>query len=110
LVALNDAVHAFWNGFTAESIAAARAALAGVLSKQGGEPSLSVSAIGHAHMDLGWLWPIRETKRKGARTFSTALANMERYPDYVFAASQAQYFQWMKEEYPGLYERIRAGV
>ncbi len=110
LVALNDAVHAFWNGFTPESVAAARAALAGVLSKQGGDPSLSVSAIGHAHMDLGWLWPIRETKRKGARTFSTALANMERYDDYVFAASQAQYFQWMKEEYPGLYERIRAGV
>ncbi len=110
LAALNDAVHAFWNGFTAKSIAAARAALAAMLSKQGGDPSLSVSAVGHAHMDLGWLWPIRETKRKGARTFSTALANMERYPDYVFAASQAQYFQWMKEEYPGLYERIRAGV
>ncbi|OQA47381.1 MAG: Mannosylglycerate hydrolase [Chloroflexi bacterium ADurb.Bin325] len=110
LVALNDAAHACWNGITAESLAAARAALAEVLSKRGGDPSLSVSAIGHAHMDLGWLWPIRETKRKGARTFSTALANLERYPDYVFAASQAQYFQWMKEEYPGLYARIRAGV
>ena len=61
-------------------------------------------------MDLGWLWPIRETIRKGARTFATALANMERYPDYVFGASQPQYFQWMKEHYPALYARIKQQV
>jgi alpha-mannosidase len=110
LVALNDAVHAFWGAFTPERLAEARAVLARVLGKRGGTPSLSISAIGHAHMDLGWLWPIRETKRKGARTFSTALANIERYGDYVFAASQAQYFQWMKQDYPGLFERIRKAV
>ena len=61
-------------------------------------------------MDLGWLWPIRETNRKGARTFATALANMERYPDYVFGASQPQLFQWMKEDYPALYARIKQRV
>ena len=69
---------------------AARQILAPELMKQGGDPSLSVSAIGHAHMDLAWLWPIRETIRKGARTFSTALRMMEQYPDYVFGASQPQ--------------------
>jgi alpha-mannosidase len=57
-------------------------------------------------MDLAWLWPIRETIRKGARTFSTALELMERYPDYVFGASQPQYLLWMKEHYPALYARI----
>ena len=88
----------------------AREILAPHLAKEGGSPDLQVSAIGHAHMDLGWLWPIRETKRKGARTFSTALANMDLYPDYIFGASQPQYFQWMKEDYPALYERIREKV
>ncbi len=39
------------------------------------KPSLTVHAIGHAHLDLAWLWPIRETIRKGARTFATALYN-----------------------------------
>ena len=29
-----------------------------------------------------WLWPIRETMRKTARTCATVLANMERFPDY----------------------------
>ncbi|MEJ8303704.1 alpha-mannosidase [Saccharibacillus sacchari] len=80
------------------------------LSKKGGDPMLTVSAIGHAHIDLAWLWPIRETIRKGARTFSTVLRNMEKYPDYVFGASQPQLYLWMKEYYPKLYEQIKQRV
>jgi alpha-mannosidase len=96
--------------FTESEAMRARAALAPELAKQGGDPSLSISAIGHAHIDLAWLWPIRETIRKGARTFSTVLANMELYPDYVFGASQAQLYLWMKERFPALYQRIRLRV
>ena len=48
------------------------------------------AAVGHAHLDLAWLWPLRETHRKAARTFATALKNIERYPRYIFGASQAQ--------------------
>ncbi len=108
--ALHDAMHLIWNGLDVEAVAAARARLHGELAKRNGDASLTVSALGHAHIDLAWLWPLRETKRKGARTFATVLANMERYPDYIFAASQAQLFQWMKEEYAGLYARIKARV
>ncbi|WP_339192397.1 glycoside hydrolase family 38 C-terminal domain-containing protein [Paenibacillus sp. FSL E2-0230] len=80
------------------------------LAKQGGDPSLTVSAIGHAHIDLAWLWPVRETIRKGARTFSTVLRNMEKYPEYIFGASQPQLYQWMKEGYPELYEQIKERI
>lgn len=110
LEALNRAIHRFWNGVTEETARAAREELAPVLAQKGGDPSLQISARGHAHIDLGWLWPIRETKRKGARTFATALRNMESYPDYVFSASQAQLFQWMKEEYPALYAQVKERV
>ena len=113
LIGLNDALHLLWNGFDPASVSIARQRLADILARQGGDPSLMVSAIGHAHIDLGWLWPIRETHRKGARTFATALANMELYPDYRFAASQAQLFQWVKEDHPALYanisQKIQAG-
>lgn len=88
----------------------AREILAAELNKRGGDPSLKISAIGHAHIDLAWLWPVRETIRKGARTFSTALKNMEKYPDYIFGASQPQLYQWMKDRYPLLYERIKRRV
>jgi alpha-mannosidase len=52
--------------FSSEEIKKARNILAPELGKRGGDPSLTISAIGHAHIDLAWLWPIRETKRKGA--------------------------------------------
>ncbi len=95
---------------SAEEVAAARAVLAPELTRRGGDPALTVSALGHAHIDLAWLWPIRETIRKGARTFATALRMMERYPDYVFGASQPQLYQWMKEFYPDLYAQVKARV
>jgi len=109
LSALNDVAHALYAGVP-QAAADGRAILRPHLSRQGGDAALRISAVGHAHMDLAWLWPIRETIRKGARTFATALANMERYPDYVFGASQPQYFQWMKDFYPALYSRIKAAV
>ena len=109
LTGLNDVSHLLYQGIH-EVAHAARAVLAPLLAKRGGDPSLNISAIGHAHMDLAWLWPIRETIRKGARTFATALVMMERYPDYIFAASQPQLFQWMKERYPELYAKIKAKV
>lgn len=76
------------------------------LRRKGGSPDLSLSAIGHCHLDLAWLWPIRETRRKGARSFATALDLMDRYPDYRFGASQPQLYQWIKEDHPALYRRI----
>ncbi|MBO5776172.1 MAG: alpha-mannosidase, partial [Clostridia bacterium] len=76
----------------------------------GEENPFTIYATGHAHLDLAWLWPIRETKRKAARTFANQLRNMERYPDYVFGASQPQQFAWMEEMYPELFEELKAAV
>lgn len=75
------------------------------------KPSVSdftVTALGHAHLDLAWLWPIRETKRKVLRTLSTVVSHMERYPDYRFGVSQPQLLQWVKEMAPELFEKLRA--
>ncbi len=95
---------------TKEEVNSAEAIIAGELRKKSGDPSLMVSALGHSHIDLAWLWPLRETVRKGARTFATALMMMERYPEYIFGASQPQLYQWMKESYPQLYQKIRLRI
>ncbi|MBA4386342.1 MAG: alpha-mannosidase [Verrucomicrobia bacterium] len=97
-------------GINAATAHAARNILKPELAKRGGDSTLTVSAIGHAHIDLGWLWPIRETKRKTARTFATALRNMEKYPDYRFGASQPQQFEWIKQEHPALFRQIQQRV
>lgn len=73
----------------------------------GENPALSLTAFGHAHIDLAWLWPLRETKRKGGRTFSTAIELMKRYPDYLFGSSSPQLYQWVKEDYPQLYNKVK---
>ncbi|MEO2203465.1 glycoside hydrolase family 38 C-terminal domain-containing protein [Paenibacillus pabuli] len=96
--------------FSEERIRLAKKRTDEQLSLQGGDPVLTLSAVGHAHIDLAWLWPIRETIRKGARTFSTVLRMMERYPDYVFGASQPQLYDWMKQHYPKLYDQIKERV
>jgi alpha-mannosidase len=70
----------------------------------------TVSAIGHAHIDTAWLWPLRETVRKCARTFSTVLALMDRYPEYRFVVSQAQQLAWMRDHYPDLWSRMKVRI
>ncbi|MFH1742920.1 MAG: glycoside hydrolase family 38 C-terminal domain-containing protein, partial [bacterium] len=109
LFKLEEAAHCL-REFTEEEAKAARAVLAPELAKKNGDPSLTISAIGSAHIDLGWLWPIRETFRKGARTFSTVLELLGRYPDSIFGASQPQLYQWMKDLYPHLYKRIKKRI
>ncbi len=71
---------------------------------------LTAWSVGHGHLDLGWLWRFRETRRKGGRTLSTALRLMDEYPDYVFGASQPQLFEWIKEDYPELFNRMKTAV
>lgn len=70
----------------------------------------AVSIVGHAHLDTAWLWPLRETIRKCARTFSTVLELMDRYPDYRFVVSQAQHLAWMRDLYPELWERMKTRI
>src|SRR5207302_9664165 len=68
------------------------------------------TATGHAHIDTAWLWPLRETVRKCARTFSSAVQLMEEYPEYRFVCSQPQQWAWMKEHYPALFARMKERV
>ncbi len=92
------------------SAPAARAELAGVLARPAGESAHRVSAVGHAHIDTAWLWPLRETQRKCARTFSNVLALMDEFDDLVFCCSQAAQYQWMHDRYPTVFEGIRQRV
>ncbi|MBU0983508.1 MAG: alpha-mannosidase 2c1, partial [candidate division Zixibacteria bacterium] len=80
------------------------------LDKQASASTLTVTAVGHAHIDTAWLWPVSETIRKCARTFASQLDLLERYPEYVFGASQPQHYEFVRQHYPELYERIRAAV
>lgn len=89
---------------------AARDRLASALELPARASSMRVVGVGHAHIDTAWLWPLRETVRKCARTFSSAVRLMDDYPDYRFVCSQAVQYRWMEDRYPALFERIRTKV
>ena len=74
------------------------------------EPEAFAECIGHTHIDVAWLWDLYQTRHKAVRTFATMLKLMEQYPDFKFMSSQAQLYQFVKEDQPELFERIRQAV
>jgi alpha-mannosidase len=95
---------------TGQDLTEPLAALERTLASSASGSTTRCFAVGHAHLDTAWLWPIRETKRKVLRTFSNQLRNMERFPDYTFLASQTQHYAWVEERDPDLFARIKARV
>ena len=69
-----------------------------------------ITYIGHSHIDTAWLWPLRETRRKCSRTFSTVLDLMDRYPEFIYSQGQPQLYEYVKDHYPAIWERIKERV
>ncbi|MFD7785838.1 alpha-mannosidase [Streptomyces nojiriensis] len=90
--------------------AAARGCLARVLAAPANASAHRISAVGHAHIDSAWLWPLRETVRKVSRTASNMVNLMDQHPEFVFAMSQAQQLDWIKTYRPELFERVKKKI
>jgi alpha-mannosidase len=115
LAALMDEADGAWEGELLRELnrfcnTGDREVLRELLTRRNGTRAHEITAIGHAHIDTAWLWPLEETHRKCVRTFATQLRLMERYPDYRFACSQAQQYAWIRDRAPGLYARIKAAA
>ncbi len=88
----------------------ARIALSPVLEAENGSTQPVFYAVGNAHLDLAWLWPMAETYRKTARTFAAQLRLIEEYPDYKFIQSQPAAYEMCRIHYPELFARILAAI
>ncbi len=82
----------------------------GALSKFGKTTDITMNCVGHTHIDLAWLWRLKHTKHKGIRTFNTVISLMDRFEDFKFIQSQPQLYQWIKEEDPELYGKIKEKI
>ena len=107
---LDEGMKNAWKVFKEQGAAKAREALAPVLFRPIDYPAVTHYAVGHAHIDLAWLWPLRETRRKIGRTFANQLRNIKKYDNFIFAESQAQMFTWLKEDYPEVFEQVKKYV
>lgn len=75
-----------------------------------GPGDITATCVGHTHLDVAWLWTVRETREKAARSYATVLKLMEEYPEYVFMSSQPQLYQFVREDHPEIFERIKQRV
>jgi alpha-mannosidase len=90
--------------------AAARECLAPVLAKPAVPSAHEISAVGHAHIDSAWLWPLRETVRKVARTTANMTALLESEPEFIYTMSQAAQYDFIKTHRPEVYEKVKKAV
>ncbi len=74
------------------------------------EPIAYGDSVGHTHIDVAWQWDLYQSRHKAARSFATVLKLMERYPEYKFMSSQPVLYEFVKEDHPDLYERIKEAV
>lgn len=79
-------------------------------SKSTSEDQDIVWSLGHTHIDSAWLWPFSVTQQKVARSWSTQLSLMDRYPEHQFTASTPQQYQWLEQLYPELFKRVKEKV
>ncbi len=66
----------------------------------------SIHAIGHAHIDPVWQWNVQEGYQEVFATFRSALDRMKEFPDVCFVASSAQFYEWVAEAEPDMFEEI----
>ena len=78
--------------------------------KMGGWDQVVATCIGHTHIDVAWWWTVAQTREKVVRSFATVLKLMEEYPNYKFMSSQPVLYDFLKQRYPELYEKIKQRV
>ncbi|MRH28064.1 alpha-mannosidase [Microbacterium sp. SYP-A9085] len=110
LRALDDALDAVDLQDVAGTAGAARAVLAQPLAAPAEHSAQRITAIGHAHIDSAWLWPLRETVRKVARTATSMTRLLDEHPEFVYAMSSAQQYAWLRDERPEVFARVKAAV
>ncbi len=92
------------------SVKAAKECLEDEAARYPQRDMFTVSCVGHTHIDLAWMWRVRHTKEKAARSFSTAMRLFDEFEDFRFYQSTPQLYAYIKENDPGLYGQIRDRV
>ncbi len=87
---------------------AGREVLKKCLACRNGSTAPEMYLIGQSHIDLAWLWPEKETRRKAVRTYATQAQLLERYPSYRFLMVEPALMEMLRAADPALWERVLA--
>ena len=104
-----DTREPFGEGFYA-SVPQALEVLRRGVKDSGPALNVDVTGVGHAHIDVAWLWVLGQTRRKAGRTFHNSLRMMDQFPDFIYAQSQPQLYDFVRQDYPDLFKQIQQRV
>ena len=93
-----------------ESLPAAFALLEAGIARSGHALDVDITAVGHAHIDVAWLWTLGQTRRKAERSFHNVIRLMEIFPTFHFSQSQPQLYEFMREDQPQLFAEIQQRI
>lgn len=71
---------------------------------------IEVLCMGHAHIDMNWMWGYQETVDAVICTVQTALMFLEEYPDFKFSLSQANVYAIVAKYRPDMLQKIKQYV
>ena len=69
-----------------------------------------ITCVGHAHLDLAWLWPVEDTWRAAERTFRSVLSLQESFPELTYTHSSPALFNWLETHQPDLFQTVCSAV
>lgn len=93
-----------------ESVYEAAEVLDGKIDQMEKHSDVMVKCVGHTHIDVAWLWRLKHTREKISRSFTTVLRLMEQYPEYIFLQTQPQLYEYIKEDFPEIYEKMKERI
>jgi alpha-mannosidase len=70
----------------------------------------TIKLLGHAHLDMAWLWTVEETWKAAERTFESVLKLQDEFPELIFCHSTPALYEWMEHNRPDLFRRIQEQV
>src|SRR4030042_4340026 len=70
----------------------------------------TIHVVGHAHMDMNWLWTYSETMQMCNDNLRQAVAFMDEFPDYTMLQSQASVYNFVEMVDPPLLAQVKKYV
>ncbi len=69
-----------------------------------------IKMLGHAHLDLAWLWTVSETWEVAQRTFESVLKLQQEFSELTFCHSTPALYAWVEQHRPDLFTAIKQQI
>lgn len=63
--------------------------------------------VGHAHLDMAWLWTVDETWEVAERTFRSVINLQKEFNDLTFCHTTPVLYEWVENNRPDLFKQIQ---